>query len=97
MASQSSPQEHVARRALISGSVQGVWFRDSTRQQARRLGVSGWARNRPDGTVEAVFEGSADAVEQAVEFTRRGPPRAHVTRLEVSQEPPEGLAGFQIR
>jgi acylphosphatase len=89
--------EIVRRRVVVHGIVQGVWFRDSTRQQALRFDVRGWARNRPDGTVEAVFEGQPTAVEQLVNFTRSGPPRAHVTKLDVSDEPPEGLMGFEVR
>jgi acylphosphatase len=89
--------EIVRRRVVVHGIVQGVWFRDSTRQQARRLGVGGWVRNRPDGTVEAVFEGHPIAVEQLVSFTRSGPPGAHVTRLDVCEEVPEGLTGFEVR
>ena len=87
----------VRRRVVVHGIVQGVWFRDSTRREAERLRVAGWAGNRYDGTVEAVFEGEAEAVERAVAFVRIGPPRALVTSLEVSEEPPEGLSGFEIR
>jgi acylphosphatase len=87
----------VRRRVVVHGIVQGVWFRDSTRQQALRVGVAGWVRNRPDGTVEAVFEGSPAAVEQLVSFTRSGPPHAHVAKLEVSDEPPQGLTAFEVR
>lgn len=89
--------EIVRRRAVVHGIVQGVWFRDSTRQQARRLGVSGWVRNRPDGTVEAVFEGPREAVERAVEFVSTGPPRARVTTIDVYDETPEGVSGFEVR
>jgi acylphosphatase len=85
------------RRVIAHGRVQGVFFRDSTRREAERRGVSGWARNTPDGTVEAVFEGPADAVEAMVEFVRRGPGHASVARLDVADEPPEGLAGFSVR
>ncbi|HEY8466017.1 MAG TPA: acylphosphatase [Solirubrobacterales bacterium] len=87
----------IRRRVIAHGRVQGVFFRDSTRREAQVRGVAGWVRNRPDGTVEAVFEGEPDAVEAAVEFTRTGPPRAHVERLEVFEEEPEGLSGFEIR
>jgi acylphosphatase len=59
--------------------------------------VAGWARNTPDGTVEAVFEGEPDAVEELVEFCRRGPSRAQVASVEVIEEEPEGLQGFQVR
>ena len=87
----------VRRRVVVHGIVQGVWFRDSTRRDARENGVAGWVRNRPDGTVEAVFEGAPKAVAQAVEFCRTGPPRALVTRFEVFDEQPAGLTGFEIR
>lgn len=85
------------RRIVAHGRVQGVFFRDTTRRMAESRGVAGWVRNRGDGTVEAVFEGDADAVAAMVEAVRRGPGRAEVDRVEVSEEPPEGLAGFQIR
>jgi len=80
----------------VYGRVQGVFFRDSLRHRAASSGVGGWAANRPDGTVEAVFEGPQDAVQALVEFCRTGPSRAEVTRIEVADEQPEGLAGFQI-
>ena len=61
------------------------------------MGVAGWVHNRPDGAVEAVFEGDPQAVDQLVEFCRRGPSRAEVTAAEVVEEEPEGLAGFEVR
>jgi acylphosphatase len=64
---------------------------------AASCGVSGWARNNPDGTFDAVFEGEADAVDRLVEFCHEGPRGASVAEVEVSSEPPEGLAGFEIR
>jgi acylphosphatase len=79
------------------GRVQGVFFRDSVRREADRRGVAGWARNCSDGTVEAVFEGSADAVDALVEFCRRGPGHAEVSRLDVARDEPEGLSGFDVR
>lgn len=85
------------RRVVAHGRVQGVFFRDSTRREAARLGVAGWARNTAEGTVEAVFEGPADAVEALVEFVRRGPGHSSVTKVEVSEEAPEGLSGFDVR
>ena len=84
----------IRRRVVVRGLVQGVFFRDSTRRIALREGVAGWVRNLPDGTVEAVFEGSPAAVERAVEFCRRGPRGAHVEGIEVRLEQPEGLKGF---
>jgi acylphosphatase len=74
-----------------------VWFRDSCRREALARDVTGWVRNRMDGTVEAVFEGPAPAVAEVVAWCRRGPPRADVTGVDVTEEPPEGVVGFQIR
>jgi acylphosphatase len=90
-------QDAIRRRAVIHGQVQGVFFRDSTRRRAEAIGVAGWAANRRDGTVEAVLEGQRDAVERMLDFLRRGPARAQVDRVEVSDEEPEGLTGFEIR
>jgi acylphosphatase len=87
----------IRRRVVVEGHVQGVFFRDSTRQLAEREGVAGWVRNRPDGAVEAVFEGEEDAVERLVRFAREGPRGAHVERVEVADEKPEGLRGFNVR
>ena len=87
----------IRRRVVVAGRVQGVFFRASTREQARGTGVSGWVRNRADGTVEAVFEGPPDAVERMVAYVRHGPPRAQVERVEVVEEQPEGLRGFAVR
>jgi acylphosphatase len=85
------------RRVVAHGRVQGVFFRDATRREAERRAVAGWASNLPDGTVEVVLEGPADAVEAMVEFVRRGPGHASVSRLEVREEQPEGLSGFSVR
>lgn len=84
-------------RVLISGMVQGVFFRQATAEQARRLGVAGWVRNRPDGRVEAVFEGSQDVVDQIVSWCRDGTPWSKVEQVEVTAEEPEGLDAFRIR
>ena len=89
--------DSVRRTVVARGRVQGVFFRDSTRREAERRGVSGWARNRPDGAVEAVFEGPLEAVEAMVEFVRRGPGHAEVSGLDVREEQPEGLSGFASR
>jgi acylphosphatase len=86
----------VRRRVRAHGRVQGVFFRDSLRRAAQRDGVAGWAANRPDGTVEAVLEGEADAVDRLVELCRSGPGHADVQRLDVADEEPEGLDGFRI-
>ena len=87
----------VRRRVIVHGLVQGVFFRDSTRRQAQQQGVSGWVANRPDGAVEAVFEGETDAVERLVAFSRKGPRGAQVESVEVTEEEPEGLSGFAVR
>jgi acylphosphatase len=85
------------RRVVAHGRVQGVFFRDSTRQEAHRARVSGWVRNRGDGAVEAVFEGDQDAVERMVRFVEQGPGHSDVDRVDVSEEEPEGLSGFEVR
>jgi acylphosphatase len=87
----------VARRVVVRGHVQGVFFRDSTRRRAQAEGVAGWVRNRSDGAVEAWFEGPADAVERLVAFARRGPRGAAVESVEVVDEEPSGVGGFQVR
>jgi acylphosphatase len=74
-----------------------VFFRDTARERARAHGVAGWVSNRPDGAVEAVFEGSPEDVERLVRFCETGPPGAAVERVEVIEEEPEGLSGFAIR
>jgi acylphosphatase len=87
----------VARRVVVSGHVQGVFFRDQTRREAHRRGVAGWVRNCPDGTVEAYFEGEAAAVEELVRWCRQGPRHATVYELRVREAEPEGLDRFTIR
>lgn len=87
----------IRRRVLVSGRVQGVWFRDTCQREARRHGVAGWVRNRLDGRVEAVFEGPPDAVLTLVNWSQHGPPRAEVTGIEVEDEDPRGDAGFIVR
>jgi acylphosphatase len=86
----------IRRRAVVHGYVQGVFFRDSTRRLAERHGVAGWARNNFDGTVEAVFEGEPEEVERLLTFVHEGPRGAEVSRVEVSEEEPEGLSGFRL-
>lgn len=86
-----------ARHVRAHGLVQGVFFRDTVRQNAERLGVSGWVSNCADGTVEAVFEGPPDAIERLVAQCRSGPGDARVERLEVTERRPEGLDGFAVR
>ncbi len=85
------------RRVVVHGRVQGVFFRGSTVERAREVGVNGWVRNRPDGTVEAVFEGSAEQVAEMVRYCREGPPWARVERIQEFEEAPEDLGGFGIR
>ena len=87
----------VRYRVLISGRVQGVFFRDTCRRMAERHGVSGWVRNLQDGSVEAVFEGPAGEVRRLVEWSRHGPRSAAVQDIRVQAEPPEGISGFRIR
>lgn len=87
----------VAKRLVISGRVQGVWYRESMRQEAQALGVKGWVRNRMDGTVEAVVEGSASAVEAIVHWAHRGPERAEVAAVEQHAAAPSGHAAFEKR
>jgi acylphosphatase len=84
------------RRVVVHGFVQGVYFRDTVRRLALRHEVSGWVRNRPDGAVEAVFEGTEEAVDRLVGFCRAGPRGAHVDYVEVTEEAAEGLAGFAV-
>ena len=85
------------KRVVVHGRVQGVFFRDTTRRQAGSRGVAGWVTNRPDGAVEAVFEGEPDAVDSLVRFAREGPRGADVDDVEVFDEEPEGLSGFDVR
>ncbi len=82
---------------LVHGRVQGVFFRDSTAERARLAGVDGWVRNLRDGRVEAVFEGEPDAVTSVIGFCSKGPQWARVDGIEVIEEPPESLEGFEIR
>ncbi len=85
------------RRVLVHGRVQGVWFRGSTEAEAQRTGARGWVRNRCDGSVEAVFEGTREVVEAMVGYCRTGPRWAEVERVDVTPEDPEGLADFRVR
>ncbi|GGU65666.1 acylphosphatase [Streptomyces albospinus] len=82
---------------IVSGRVQGVFFRDTCRQNALECRVSGWVRNLPDGNVEAVFEGDEDRVAQMVDWAHQGPPAADVEKVEVRDEEPERLSGFEVR
>lgn len=89
--------KRIRRRVLVSGHVQGVWFRESCREQAAAVGVAGWVRNRSDGRVEAVLEGPDAAVERVVAWCHRGPRRARVAGVETEAEPPVGEVGFEVR
>ena len=89
--------DRIRRRVVVHGRVQGVFFRGSTQEEARRAGIDGWVRNLPDGAVEAVFEGEAAAVERLEAYCRRGPPWAQVMRVEITEEVPEGEQGFRVR
>ena len=75
----------VTKRLSIHGRVQGVYFRDSMRQQARQLGITGWVRNRTDGTVEAMVSGEPEAVAKIIEWARHGPPTAKVTDVQIGE------------
>ncbi|MFD7444607.1 acylphosphatase [Streptomyces sp. NPDC059909] len=87
----------VRKRVVVTGRVQGVFYRDTCRRVAQEYGVAGWVKNLADGSVMAVFEGEPDAVETLVRWARQGPPAAVVEGVEVSEEAPEGLAGFEVR
>ncbi|WP_049941181.1 acylphosphatase [Halorhabdus utahensis] len=89
--------DQVRAHVHVSGNVQGVFFRATTRDTAEEHGVDGWVKNLPDGRVEAVFEGSESAVDAMVEFCHEGSPAARVDEVEVTHEEPQGLDGFEIR
>ncbi len=76
----------VRAHVMVRGKVQGVYFRYETRDQAIALGVNGWVRNRPDGSVEAVFEGDRDKVEKLIKWCRQGPPMASVSDVQIRWE-----------
>jgi acylphosphatase len=89
--------EALRRRVVVRGDVQGVFFRDSCRREASSRGVAGWVSNRPDGAVEAVFEGDAESVGAMVDWCTSGPRGADVDSVDETAEEPEGLSGFEIR
>ena len=93
------PDENKERaRVRVTGRVQGVFFRDSTRQKAKELGLSGWVRNAPDGAVEAVFEGPSDKVREIVAWCEQGPPDASVESVDADLGPARNdAAGFEVR
>ena len=83
---------------VISGRVQGVWFRASTRDKAEQLDITGWVKNTFDGNVEAVFEGEENLVKEMLDWCHRGPPLARVENVEITkQSPSNGFDGFSIR
>ncbi|GAA2231297.1 MULTISPECIES: acylphosphatase [Kitasatospora] len=86
----------IRSRVIVSGQVQGVFFRDTCRQVAQRHGVAGWVRNLPDGTVEAVFEGPSAAVAELLRWAQHGPEAAVVDGVRRHEEAPEGLITFEI-
>jgi acylphosphatase len=90
-------EQIVRRRVVVTGRVQGVWFRESCRREAEALDVAGWVRNRADGTVEGVVEGPPAAVDRMVAWCGDGPPRARVDRVAVTVETPAGEQGFAVR
>lgn len=93
-----SSAETTARHLEVHGRVQGVFFRDSTRRQARQAGASGWVRNREDGAVEMWLEGPPEAVDSVERWVNEGgPQRARVEQVEVADAPPEGHEGFVVR
>jgi acylphosphatase len=81
---------------VVTGRVQGVFFRAETRDRASSLGLAGWVRNNRDGTVEAVFEGDQERVHSMVEWCRRGPAHAHVDDVKVAWEDARGETGFAV-
>lgn len=87
----------VARKVTVHGRVQGVFFRDSCSREAVRVGVTGWVRNEPDGSVGALFEGPAEAVEHMVGWCHEGPPHARVDEVLATETGPTGAPGFDVR
>jgi acylphosphatase len=81
------------RHLIIRGRVQGVWYRESMRQEAERLGVAGWVRNRRDGSVEAMIQGSDAALDALIQWARVGPPAARVESLEVGEASGDSSSG----
>jgi acylphosphatase len=90
-------QQAVRSRVVVTGRVQGVFFRDTCRREAAQRGVAGWVRNRADGAVEAVFEGPPAGVAAMVAWAAEGTPQSVVDDVQASDEPPEGIEGFAVR
>lgn len=89
-------EERVRVRVRVRGQVQGVWFRQSTAAEAGLIGVDGWVHNLPDGSVEAVFEGTPEAVALALAYASHGPERAFVEDVQAVPETPGGVRGFTV-
>ncbi|MGJ3245659.1 MAG: acylphosphatase [Elainellaceae cyanobacterium] len=96
MVDQTTPQKVTCAHVFISGQVQGVGYRASTRDMAKRLNLTGWVRNLRDGRVEALFEGSAGAIDEILRWCHEGPPSAVVNHIEVQYEDPKGLKSFEV-
>ena len=92
-----SPAPERALRVHVTGLVQGVAFRWHTRERAQELGVAGWVRNLPDGSVEAQIEGAREAVQALVAWLHEGPPFARVEHVTALDAPPEGESEFRVR
>ena len=93
----SNSTDRTRAHVLVSGTVQGVFYRATTQETAQEAGVDGWVKNLGDGRVEAVFEGDPEAVESMVEWCHEGSPAATVTDVEVEYGEPRGRSGFEIR
>ncbi|MGJ9411265.1 acylphosphatase [Aeromicrobium sp. CF4.19] len=87
----------IRRHAVVHGRVQGVSFRARCAETATAAGVAGWVANQPDGTVEVLLEGEQAGVSQVLAWCHEGSEQSHVTGVDVSEEPPEGLSGFEQR
>jgi acylphosphatase len=97
-ADRTPPRAEVRVRVSVRGRVQGVWFRGSTREQAEQLGVVGWARNLPDGSVEVLAQGTPEAIERLVAWCRRGPPGARVASVDIERHATGSeLHDFRVR
>ena len=91
-------KDHERAHVYVSGDVQGVFFRDSTREKAQQLGLSGWVKNLPDGRVEALFEGPSQKIREMVRWCEQGPPHARVENVESEYGEAQGdLRGFEVR
>lgn len=90
-------EDRTRTHVFVSGTVQGVFYRATTRDTAREKAVNGWVKNLDDGRVEAVFEGPQSAVEEMVEWCHTGSPQARVEDVEVEYQDPKGVDGFEIR